>query len=135
MGRGRRSGARTIMHFVHFGAWMGVGDRRTARRICAMRWRDAGESMIARRCCRVARADLCTRSAWLYAGERMIARDSRSTGSEFRTSRSAGTADVVALRRNRGYRRSGMRANDSGAAQLAGMDGRRDGRMAVIVVE
>jgi hypothetical protein len=119
------------MHLVHFGAWVRIGDRRTARWISAVRWRHAGESMIAWRGHYIAGADLCSRSA----RQRMVARDGRRTGSEFRPSRRAEGANVMALRRDRRNRRSRVSTNDADAAQLPRMSGRRDRGMAVIVVE
>jgi hypothetical protein len=62
-------------------------------------------------------------------------------GTGFRTRRrvasrgAAGAADVMALRRDRGNRRARMRGDDAGAAQLRRVCGRRNGGMAVIVVE
>ena len=47
----------------------------------------------------------------------------------------AGMTDVVALRGNRGNRRTRMRGDDAGTAHLRRVRGRRNGGMAVIVVE
>ena len=78
-------------------------------------------------------------------GKRMIARQSRSvagTGFFTLTRRrrvagrcAAGMTDVVALRGNRGNRRTRMRGDDAGTAHLRRVRGRRNGGMAVIVVE
>ena len=47
----------------------------------------------------------------------------------------AGAADVVALRGNRSNRRTRMRGDDAGTAQLRRVRGRRNGGMTLIVVE
>ena len=84
MGRRRRSGTCAIMHLVHLGARMRVGDRRTTGRAIAVRRGYAGEHMIARSRRRVTCADLCVRGTWLRTGERMIARSCRRvTGADF----------------------------------------------------
>jgi hypothetical protein len=46
-----------------------------------------------------------------------------------------GTTDMMALRLDRGNRRTRMRGNDAGAVQLRRVRGRRNGGMALIVVE
>ena len=46
-----------------------------------------------------------------------------------------GAADVVALRGNRSNRRTRMRGDDAGTAQLRRVRGRRNGGMTLIVVE
>jgi hypothetical protein len=89
--------------------------------------------------------DFCARGARrLHAGKRMIALNGRGiAGTGFRTLTrrrvagrcAAGMTDVMALRRDRGNRRTRMRGNDAGAAQLRRVRGRRNGGLAVIVVE
>ena len=90
--------------------------------------------------------DFCARGGRrLHAGKRVIARQSRSvagTGFCTLTGRrrvagrcAAGMTDVVALRGNRGNRRTRMRGDDAGTAHLRRVRGRRNGGMAVIVVE
>src|SRR6476620_2207105 len=90
--------------------------------------------------------DFCARGARrLHAGKRVIALSGRGiagTGFCTLTRRrrvagrcAAGMTDVVALRGNRGNRRTRMRCDDAGTAHLRRVRGRRNGGMAVIVVE
>ena len=90
--------------------------------------------------------DFCARGARrLHAGKRVIALSGRGiagTGFCTLTRRrrvagrcAAGMTDVVALRGNRGNRRTRMRGDDAGTAHLRRVRGRRNGGMAVIVVE
>ena len=136
MGRRRRSGTCAIMHLVHLGARMRVGDRRTTGRAIAVRRGYAGEHMIARsRSPRYLCRPLCPS----YPVGHQAARDCPER-SPHRKSIShrlvAGCPpNVMALRCDGGNRRAGMRGNDFGPAQLARVPGRRDGRMAVIVVK
>jgi len=76
----------------------------------------------------------------LHAGKRMITVNDRGiAGTAFctrRRSRGAAEAtDVMASRRDRGNRRTRMRGDDAGTAQLRRACGRRNGGMALIVVE
>ena len=89
--------------------------------------------------------DFCARATRrLHAGKRVITLNDRGiagTGSCTLTWRrvagrgAAGAADVVALRGNRSNRRTRMRGNDAGTAQLRRVRRRRNGGMTLIVVE
>ena len=89
--------------------------------------------------------DFCARGARrLHAGKRVITLNGRGVaGTGFCTLTcwrvagrgAAGATDVVALRGNRGNRRTRMRGNNAGTAQLRRVRGRRNGGMALIVVE
>jgi hypothetical protein len=86
--------------------------------------------------------DFCARGARrLHAGKRVITLNGRGiAGTRFctltyRRVAGRGAADVVTLRGNRGNRRTRMRGNDAGTAQLRRVRGRRNGGMALIVVE
>jgi hypothetical protein len=76
----------------------------------------------------------------LHAGKRMITVNDRGiAGTGFCTRRrsrgAADATDVMASRRDRGNRRTRMRGDDAGTAQLRRACGRRNGGMALIVVE
>ena len=71
----------------------------------------------------------------LHAGKRMIALIRTLTRRRVAGCCAPGMTDVMALRRDRGNRRTRMRGNDAGAAQLRRVCGRRNGGMALIVVE
>ena len=85
--------------------------------------------------------DFCARDARrLHAGKRMITVNGRGiAGTGFCTRRrsrgAADATDVMASRRNRGNRRTRMRGDDAGTTQLRRVCGRRNGGMALIVVE
>ena len=77
----------------------------------------------------------------LHARKRVIAGKRRGvagTGFCTLTSRrlaGRGAADIVTLRSNRGNRRTRMRGDEAGTAQLRRVRGRRNGGMTLIVVE
>ena len=88
------------------------------------------------------RGSFCARcTGRLYARKRVIAgKRRRIAGTGLCTSVSRrfggrGAADIVTLRSNGSNRRTRMRGDDPGAAQLRRVRGRRNGGMALIVVE
>ena len=134
------------MHF-DVGAWIRAADRGRAAGGTAAVLLHTGKRMIARQrrgvagtgfrtCCAGTLPAPCTRGARrLHAGKRVIAlkphcrdRFSHLTRRRVASRGAAGTTDVMALRRDRGNRRTRMRGNDAGAAQLRRVGGRRDGR-------
>jgi hypothetical protein len=66
---------------------------------------------------------------------RGIARTGFCTRRRIASHGAAAATDVVALRGNRGNRRTRMRGDDTRAAQLRRVCGRRNGGMTLIVVE
>ena len=146
---GGRAAGGTAAMLLHTGQRMIAGERRgvagTGFRTCCTGTRGARrlharKRVIAGKRRSVAGGNFRARGARrLHAGKRMIALNGIA-GTGFRTLTrrrvaGRGSADVVALRRDRGDRRTRMRGNDAGAAQLGCVAGRRNGRMAVIVVE
>jgi hypothetical protein len=103
---------------------------------------DSGKRVIARERRGVGSGDdFCARGARrLHAGKRMITVNDRGiAGTGFCTRRryhgAADATDVMASRCDRGNRRTRMRGDDAGTAQLRRVCGCRNGGMALIVVE
>ena len=116
----------------------GAGFRTGGTRTRGARRLDAGKRVIARKRRGVgSRDDFCARGARrLHARKRMITVNDRGIACTRRRSHGAADAtDVMASWRDRGNRRTRMRGDDAGTAQLRRVCGCRNGGMASIVVE